>query len=50
MEATEVRLGRIFHLKYAAGDDFYGEFNQFVKEKKYGPGRFFSSELLQKLI
>ena len=41
MEATEVQLGRIFHLKYAAGDDFYGELNQFVKEKEIRAGSVF---------
>ena len=41
MEATEVRLGRIFQLKYAAGDDFYGELDRFVKEKNIRAGSVF---------
>lgn len=33
MQATERRMGRVFHLRFEPGDDFYGEFNRFVKEK-----------------
>ena len=38
MKAEEHKLGRIFELKYEAGDDFYGELNRFVKEKNIRAG------------
>ena len=41
MKAVERKLGRIFHLEYEAGDDFYGELNRFVKEKKIRAGSVF---------
>jgi predicted DNA-binding protein with PD1-like motif len=33
MKATERKLGRIFHLQFEPGEDFYGKFTPFVKEK-----------------
>lgn len=33
MKVTERKLGRIFHLQFGQGEDFYGEFTPFVKEK-----------------
>lgn len=41
MKWTEKKLGRIFHLQYEAGDDFYGELNAFVKEKNIRAGSVF---------
>lgn len=41
MKAVERKLGRIFHLQYEAGDDFYGELNRFVKEKNIREGSVF---------
>lgn len=41
MKVTERKLGRIFHLQFEAGDDFYGEFNRFVKEKNIRSGSVF---------
>ena len=33
MRAEEKRLGRVFHLEFDEDDDFFEEFNRFVKEK-----------------
>ncbi|MBI2226945.1 MAG: DNA-binding protein [Betaproteobacteria bacterium] len=41
MKVTERRLGRVFHLALEPGDDFYGEFNRFVKEKNIRSGSVF---------
>jgi predicted DNA-binding protein with PD1-like motif len=41
MKATEHKIGRIFHLQYEAGDDFYGELNQFVIDKNIRQGSVF---------
>lgn len=41
MQVTERKLGRVFHLRFEPGDDFYGEFNRFVKEKNIRVGSVF---------
>lgn len=33
MRAEEKRLGRVFHLEFDEDDDFFEEFNRFVKEE-----------------
>ena len=41
MESRELKLGRIFQLQYKAGDDFFEELNNFVKEKNIRAGSVF---------
>lgn len=48
MQATEHKLGRVFHLRFEAGDDFYGEFNRFVKEKNIRRASVFVFGALEK--
>jgi len=39
--AREVKLGRIFELRYEPGDDFFAELDKFVKEKNIRAGSVF---------
>ena len=48
MRAVERQLGRIFHLEFEQGDDFFREFNQFVKEKNIRSASIFVFGALEK--
>jgi predicted DNA-binding protein with PD1-like motif len=48
MRAAERQLGRIFHLEFEQGDDFFREFNQFVKENNIRSASIFVIGALEK--
>ncbi|MFQ5896294.1 MAG: PCC domain-containing protein, partial [Nitrospinota bacterium] len=48
MRAVERKLGRIFHLQFEPGDDFFGEINRFVKQKDIRAGSVFVFGALEK--
>lgn len=37
----EMKIGRVFEIRYEAGDDFFPELNKFVKEKNIRAGSVF---------